>query len=258
MTGLVVRGITVRAGETTLVADAGFDAPGAAITALLGPNGAGKSTLLRAVAGIERPASGTVTLDGADLLALPRRERARRLALVEQEAATELPLTVREVVGLGRAPHESLLGGRDPGAAEAIDEALERTGTIAFAGRDITTLSGGERQRVLLARALAQQPRALVLDEPTNHLDIGAQLDALALLRRVADAGTTVVAALHDLTLAAAHADHVVVLASGAVVAEGPTVATLTPALLEEVYGVTARWIENPLTGRPLLAIAPR
>jgi iron complex transport system ATP-binding protein len=255
MSGLTVSGITVRAGAATLVDDASFTAPAGAVTALLGPNGAGKSTLLRAISGIERPASGAVSFDGDDLLAMPRRERARRLALVEQEAATELPLTVRAVVGLGRTPYESVLGGRDPDAVAAIDEALETAGVAGFASRDVTTLSGGERQRVMLARALAQRPRILVLDEPTNHLDIGAQLDVLDLLGRLAREGTTVVAALHDLTLAAAHADSVVVMAHGRVVASGAADATLTPKLVRDVYGVEAQFIDNPLTGRPLLAV---
>jgi iron complex transport system ATP-binding protein len=254
--GLVVTGVTVRAGSAVLVDDAGFTASGGAFTALLGPNGAGKSTLLRAVAGVDRPAAGSVESDGADLLALPRRERARRLALVEQEAVTELPLTVRSVVALGRTPFESLLGGRDPDAVETIEAAMTTAGVAGFAAREFTTLSGGERQRVMLARVLAQQPRILLLDEPTNHLDVSAQLEVLGLLGELAAAGTTVVAALHDLTMAAAHADDVVVMAHGRVVANGPTAETLTPQLVREVYGVDARWIDNPLTGKPLLAIA--
>jgi iron complex transport system ATP-binding protein len=253
---LEVSGVTVRVGATTLVDDAGFTAPSGAVTALLGPNGAGKSTLLRAISGVERPASGTVTFDGTDLLALPRRERARRLALVEQESSTELPVTVLDVVGLGRAPHESVLGGRDPDAAAAIHEALERAGVAGFATREFSSLSGGERQRVMLARVLAQRPRILMLDEPTNHLDVSAQLEVLELLGELAREGTTVVAALHDLTLAAAHADAVVVLAHGRVVASGPTAKTLTPKLVHDVYGVRAKWIENPLTGGRLLVVA--
>jgi iron complex transport system ATP-binding protein len=255
MTGqLRVRGITVRAGTATLVEDASFDAPAGAVTALLGPNGAGKSTLLRAVAGIEQPATGSVTA-GEDLLALPRRERARRLAFVEQESATELPLTVRAVVGLGRAPYEGVLGGRDPDATAAVDEAMAVAGVAAFAARDITTLSGGERQRVMLARALAQRPGILILDEPTNHLDIAAQLEVLEVLAALARSGTTVLAALHDLGLAAAHADAAVVLSRGRVVASGATSATLTPQLVHDVFGVEAAFVPNPLTGRSLLAV---
>ena len=256
--GLEVAGVTIRAGAKTLVDGAGFAAPAGAVTALLGPNGAGKSTLLRAIAGVERPASGTVRFEGDDLLALPRRERARRVAFVEQEASTELPLTVRAVVGLGRSPYEAAFGGRDPDAGRIIDDAIATAGVAAFADRELPSLSGGERQRVMLARALAQQPRLLLLDEPTNHLDVGAQLDVLAALQHLAATGTTVVAALHDLTSAAAHADAVIVLSHGRVVATGPTAETLTPALVREVYGIEARWMTNPLTGRPLLAVARR
>jgi len=254
--GLEVANVTVRVGTAALIEGVDFTAPAGAVTALLGPNGAGKSTLLRAVAGVERPASGTVTFEGQDLLALPRRERARRVALVEQEASTELPLTVRAVVGLGRTPFETSFGGRDRDAERVIDDAIATAGIAAFADREVPSLSGGERQRVMLARALAQQPRLLLLDEPTNHLDVGAQLDVLAVLRKLADSGTTVVAALHDLSSAAAHADAVVVLSHGRVVAMGATTETLTPDLIREVYGIQAHWMPNPLTGRPLLAVA--
>jgi iron complex transport system ATP-binding protein len=253
--GLSVRDVTVRVGGTPLVDAAGFDAPAGAVTALLGPNGAGKSTLLRALAGVERPGSGTVEFEGDDLLALPRRERARRLAFVEQESATELPLSVRAVVGLGRTPHESVFGGHDPDAEDVVDAAMETAGVAGFAAREVTSLSGGERQRVMLARALAQQPRILILDEPTNHLDVAAQLEVLDLLGALARAGTTVVAALHDLSLAASHADAIVVMSHGRVVASGPTEDTLTPELVREVYGVEAVWVDNPLTRRKFLMV---
>jgi len=254
--GLSVAHVTDSVDGTTILDGSTFSAPAGELTALLGPNGAGKSSLLRVVAGIRRPDAGSVHLDGDDLLTLPRRERARRVALVEQDATTELPLTGRAVAGLGRTPHEALLGGRDPSASDVVDEALADAGALAFADRTVPTLSGGERQRVLLARALAQQPRLLLLDEPMNHLDIAAQLDVLALLARLAESGVTVLAAMHDLALAAAHASHVVVLAHGTVVASGPTAEVLTPELIREVYGVRAAWTTNPLTGKPLLALS--
>jgi len=253
--GLSVSDVTVRVDDKTLVDAAAFDAPAGAVTALLGPNGAGKSTLLRVVAGVLRPASGTVHFNSDDLLAMRRRDRARRVALVEQDATTELPLTGRAVVGLGRTPHEALLGGRDPSSDAVVTQAMTDAGALAFADRELPSLSGGERQRVLLARALAQQPRLLLLDEPMNHLDIAAQLEVLTMLTRLATDGVTVVAAMHDLALAASHADHVVVLSHGRVVAAGPTAETLTPDLIHEVYGVRAGWTTNPLTGKPLLAI---
>ena len=254
-TGLSVAHVTVRVDDTLIIDGSTFDAPAGAVTALLGPNGAGKSTLLRAVAGIRRPDAGTVHFEGDDLLAMRRRDRARRVALVEQDATTELPLTGRAVAGLGRTPHEALLGGRDPSSDAVVTRALTDAGALPLADREVPSLSGGERQRVLLARALAQQPRLLLLDEPMNHLDIAAQLDVLALVARLAADGVTVVAAMHDLTLAASHADHVVVLSGGRVVEAGPTAETLTPDLIRDVYGVRAAWTTNPLTGKPLLAI---
>ncbi len=199
---------------------------------------------------------GPCSFDGEDLFALTRRERARRVALVEQDASTELPLLGRSVVELGRTPYESVIGGRDPGAEAAIERALELSGAEPFAERDVTTLSGGERQRVHLARALAQEPRLLLLDEPTNHLDIAAQLEVLAVIARLASEGVTVVAALHDLSLAAAHADAVVVLAHGRSSPADPPPRRSRPQLIREVYGVEAQWVQNPLTGKPLLAVA--
>lgn len=253
--GLSVTDVTDSIDGTRILDGSTFQAPAGRVTALLGPNGAGKSTLLRAIAGIRRPDTGQVLFDGDDLLALGRRERARRVALVEQDATTELPVTGRAVAGLGRTPHESLLGGSDPAADDIVTQALTDAGALPFADRTLLSLSGGERQRVLLARALAQQPRLLLLDEPMNHLDISAQLDVLGILRSLADAGVTVVAAMHDLALAAAHSDHVVVLAGGTVVAWGATPEVLTPDLIRDVYGVRAAWTTNPVTGAPLLAL---
>jgi iron complex transport system ATP-binding protein len=254
-TGLSVAHVTDYRDGKVILDGLVFDAPAGAVTALLGPNGAGKSSLLRILAGVQRPSSGSVHVDGDDLLGMRRRERARRVAFVEQDATTELPLTGRAVAALGRTPHEALLGGGDPASDEIVTRALADAGALDFADRVIPSLSGGERQRVLLARALAQQPRLLLLDEPMNHLDLAAQLEIFALLGRLAAEGVTVVAALHDLTLAAAHADHVVVLHHGIVVATGPTEATLTPDLIREVYGVRAAWTIHPLTGERLLAL---
>src|SRR5690606_2509547 len=153
-------------------------APPGAVSGLLGPNGSGKSTLLRVLAGVRAPDAAPgrdaahVRFADADLLALPRRRRARVLALVEQDATTDLPLTVLDAVLLGRIPHRSLLAGDSAADRDVAAAALARVGMSAFTGREVATLSGGERQRVHLARALAQEPALLLLDEPTNHLDI--------------------------------------------------------------------------------------
>ncbi|MBD8079322.1 putative F420-0 ABC transporter ATP-binding protein [Cellulosimicrobium arenosum] len=235
-------------------------APPGAVSGLLGPNGSGKSTLLRVLAGVEAPSDDAtrVAFDGADLLGLGRRRRARVLALVEQDATTDLPLTVLDAVLLGRIPHRSLLAGDSARDHEAARAALETVGTSAFAAREVATLSGGERQRVHLARALAQEPALLMLDEPTNHLDIAAQLDTMRVLRRLADDGVTVLAALHDLSLAAQTCDHVVLLSGGRVVAAGDVHDVLVPDVLDDVYGVRTEVLTHPRTGRPVLAFSPR
>ncbi|MEU2199465.1 putative F420-0 ABC transporter ATP-binding protein [Isoptericola sp. NPDC019482] len=238
-------------------------APAGAVTGLLGPNGSGKSTLLRVLAGVQAPSEGgtdsraRVVFAGADLLALPRRRRARTLALVEQEASTDLPVTVLDAVLLGRIPHRSLLAGDSADDRAAARRALDAVGALLLADREVTTLSGGERQRVHMARALAQGPALILLDEPTNHLDIAAQLDALRVLRELADHGVTVLAALHDLQLAAQHCDHLVLLSGGRVVAAGDVRDVLVPDVLDPVYGVRTEVLTHPRTGRPVLTFAP-
>ncbi len=240
-------------------------APAGSVSGLLGPNGSGKSTLLRVLAGVRPPSTdpdrdgARVRFDDADLLALPRRQRARVLALVEQDATTDLPLSVLDAVLLGRIPHRSLLTGDSATDRELARAALARVGMAGFADREVATLSGGERQRVHLARALAQEPALLLLDEPTNHLDIAAQLDTMRVLRDLADDGVTVLAALHDLNLAAQTCDHVVVLADGRVVAAGDDVHdVLVPDVLDPVYGVRCEVLTHPRTGRPVLTFEPR
>ncbi|WP_037843832.1 MULTISPECIES: ABC transporter ATP-binding protein [unclassified Streptomyces] len=204
---------------------------------VLGPNGSGKSTLLRLLAGLLTPTAGIVTLDGTPLRDLPRRTVARRLAMVEQQADTQVELTVVDVVRLGRVPHRRAWTPASADDERAVRAALERTGLADRAGQPWHTLSGGERQRVQIARALAQEPRELLLDEPTNHLDIHHQLDLLAL---VSGLPVTTVVALHDLNLAAMYCDQVVVLSRGRVVTCGAPGDVVTEELIAEVYGVRA------------------
>lgn len=227
------------------------------LTALVGPNGAGKSTLLHVIAAAEKPTSGSVELGGVAAHTMRRRARARFTALVEQQAETELDLGVLDVVLLGRTPHLSALGG--PGAEDVAiaATALRRCGAQSLQDRRFQELSGGERQRVLLARALTQEPSLLLMDEPTNHLDIRAQLHTLDLMRSLAGEGIAVLAALHDLTLAARYADNVIVLNRGRVIAAGTPAETLTPELIQLVYGVRADVIPHPVDGTPLIAFSP-
>ena len=256
--GLELDRVLVKVDGTVIIDGVTCAIPHNTVTALIGPNGAGKSTLLHTLAAALPLAEGRLRFNGDDLLAMPRRRRARMLALVEQDASTELPLTVADVVALGRIPHQGAFGDITLADQEIVDDALASTGMQGFADRNITGLSGGERQRVLLARALAQGPRLLLLDEPTNHLDVSAQLTTLDLLRTLAETGVTVLAALHDLTLAAQYADHVIVLNQGSVVAAGPTATTLTAKLIGEVYQVRADVIPHPRTGRGIIAFSSR
>lgn len=225
--------------------------------ALVGPNGAGKSTLLHLIAAVEHPSAGAIALGGRDAHTFRRRERARFTALVEQQSETELDLSGSDVVLLGRTPHLPILAAPGARDLEIARAALRRVDAEEFAHRRFTELSGGERQRVLLARALAQEPELLLMDEPTNHLDVRAQLQTLALMRSLADGGTAILAALHDLSLAARHADQVIVLDHGRVVASGAPADTLTPELIERVYGVHADVVEHPIDGTPLIAFSP-
>ena len=218
------------------------------VTGLLGPNGSGKSTLLRLLAGVLTPDTGVVTLDGDPLGTVPRRALARRVAVVEQHADTQVDLTVADAVRLGRVPHRRAWAPGTAADEEAVRSALARTGLTDRAHRTWRTLSGGERQRVQIARALAQEPRELLLDEPTNHLDIQHQLDLLDL---VGGLRLTCVVALHDLNLAAMHCDHLVVLRAGRVVAAGPPRDVLTARLVADVYGVRATVTHPDPDGRP-------
>jgi iron complex transport system ATP-binding protein len=204
---------------------------------LIGPNGSGKTSLLRTVYRVLRPDAGVIRLDGESVWELSARESARRMAVVPQESGGELDFTVREMVLMGRSPHKAWHE-RDSAADQAIvDRALRQVNLAELADRGFLTLSGGEKQRVIVARALAQEPRFLVLDEPTAHLDIHHQLEILALVRGLE---LTTIAALHDLNLAAMYCDRLYLLHHGRIVASGAPPDVLTVDLIRDVYGVAA------------------
>lgn len=235
---LTVDGLHVTLDHQPILRDVSLDAHQGDIVGLIGPNGSGKSTLLRAVYRSLRPASGVVRVDGDDVWALPARAAARRTAAVLQDGSGgAVGLCVKEIVALGRTPHHGLFGREGADDHRAVEEAMAVCGASPLAERDFASLSGGERQRVLLARALAQRPKLLVLDELTNHLDIRARFELLDLIRST---GTTTLAVLHDLDLAARLCDHLVVLHGGVVAAAGPVLDVLTTDVLREVFGVQA------------------
>ncbi|MBB3937842.1 ABC transporter ATP-binding protein [Aureimonas phyllosphaerae] len=250
---LAAENLTLRAGGRAIVDGVSLEAQPGEFLALVGPNGSGKTTLIAMLAGLKRPHGGAATLDGRSVARMPRRDLARVLALVEQQAETTERLTARQAVELGRTPHLGALspwGTRDDAI---VADALEAVGMAPFADRLWHSLSGGERQRLHIARALAQEPKVLVLDEPTNHLDVEHQLGLLALVRR---RGGTVLAALHDLNHAAMFADRIAVMEGGRLAAAGLPSDVLTPELIGAVFNVTAA-VEIGADGRPFIRFAP-
>ncbi|RNJ26902.1 heme ABC transporter ATP-binding protein [Halosegnis longus] len=241
-----IDGLCVDRGGVRVLEDVSLSVADGEFVALVGPNGAGKSTLLGAVGGHLSPAAGSVAVDGDEVGSLSARALARRVATVPQETNFGFDFSVRDVVAMGRHPYRSRFGGDDPDGAAAVERALDRTQTAQFADRSVASLSGGEKQRVLLARALTQAAPTLLLDEPTASLDINHQVRTLDL---VAGLEETVVAAIHDLDLAARYCDRVVLLADGERQAVGTPREVFTADRLERVFGVDVTVGENPATG---------
>jgi len=211
------------------------------VVGILGPNGSGKTTLLRLLAGMLRPESGAVTLNGANVASLARAALARSIAVVPQETHLAFDYSVLEIALMGRYPHLGTFELEGPRDVAIAREALAATGTLALERRSFATLSGGEKQRVVIASALAQQAEILLLDEPTASLDLGYQFDIAALLTRLnRERQLTIVVATHDLNFAAALCTSIVMLSGGAVAAAGPTADTLTSLSIQALYGVVA------------------
>ena len=225
-------------GAKSILDAVSFQARPGEMLGLLGPNGSGKTSLLRLLAGLKQPRAGRVLLDGKDIRSIPRKAIARRLAFVEQHAATNQNLKVADVVKLGRFPHRSMFSGWTAADDAAVDRALARAGMAGTRDDRWQSLSGGERQRAHIARALAQDPSELILDEPTNHLDIQHQIGLLSL---IADLPVTSIIALHDINHAAMFCDRLLVLKEGRIVAEGTPRDVLTEELLREVFKVKAQ-----------------
>ena len=214
-----------------------LDIAGGACTAVIGPNGSGKSTLLRLLLGVYRPAQGSVSFRGRSLHTWSRAALAREVGVVPQGEEIVFPLTVRELVAMGRYPHLGAWRREGPTDRAAIDDAMARCDVAALAGRPLATLSGGERQLARVARALAQQPDALALDEPTVALDIQHEMAIFELLRVMGQRGVTVLLVTHNLNLAARYADRLVLLSRGRVASQGSPVEVLRRDLVESVYG---------------------
>ena len=254
MSVLVLGGVSVSLGGVRVVTEVDAAFEDGQWTVVIGPNGAGKTTLLRAVAGLV-PYDGSISLFGRQTSTIRRRDLARLLAVVPQDPATPPWMTVSEYVLLGRTPHIGYLAKESWADVAAAERALDRLDLVGHADRLLGTLSGGERQRVVVARALAQEAPVVLLDEPTSALDIGHQQRALELLDALrADVGLTLVAAMHDLTLAAQYADRMILLDAGRVIADGAPAEVLTEARLTRHYQASVRVLE--VDGR--VAVLPR
>ena len=254
---LIVRGL--RSGYEGRVVVQGVDlaVPTGRITVIVGANACGKSTLLKTMARILTPVDGTVLLDGEAITSVPTRTLARRLGLLPQQPIAPEGITVADLVGRGRHPHQGLFASWTSQDRQVVEESLLATGTAELADRAVDELSGGQRQRVWIAMALAQRTDVLLLDEPTTFLDLAHQVEVLDLLTDLNQArGTTVVMVLHDINLAARYADHLVAMRQGRVVAAGTPREVLSAELMREVFALESVVMEDPVSGTPL--VVPR
>ena len=251
---LVAEEVSLGYGDRAVVDDLTVRVPDRAVTVVVGANACGKSTLLRGMARLLRPTSGAVLLDGAAIHRQPTKQVARTLGLLPQAPVTPEGVTVADLVGRGRHPHQGRFRRWSADDERAVAEALDLTGATGLAGRVVDELSGGQRQRVWIAMALAQETDLLLLDEPTTYLDLAHQVEMLDLLADLnARRGTTVVMVLHDLNLAARYADHLVAMAGGRIAAEGAPEAVVTEEVVRDVFGLDCRVVTDPVSRTPLV-----
>ena len=249
--------LRVTLGGTTVLRGVDATVDRGRFVGLVGPNGAGKTTLLRTIAGAVAPASGSVTVASERIHDLSSKATSRLVTTVPQDTTVAFEFDVRTVIEMGRHPHRSRIGRWTQADTAAVESALDRTNTRQFEDRVVTTLSGGERQRVLLARALAQETPVLLLDEPTGSLDINHQVRTLELVRELVAGGRTVIAAIHDLDLAARYCDQLVLLSGGDVVAEGVPASVLTESAVGEAFNARATVTRHPVTGSVSVTALP-
>ncbi|MDG0810252.1 ABC transporter ATP-binding protein [Cohnella rhizosphaerae] len=243
---LDVKRLSVSLGRADIVSDLSLKVHGKQFVGLIGPNGCGKSTLLKSIYKVIKPDRGEVTLANTDLIKSPPKKIAQMMGVVGQFNDLSFDFAVREMVLMGRTPHKRMLDADNAADLALVEQALRQVGMERYADRSYLSLSGGEKQRVILARALAQEPKFLVLDEPTNHLDIKYQLQILNIVKRL-DIG--VLAALHDLSLAAKYCDYLYVVKQGRIAAEGTPREVITRRVIADVFEVECETYMNPVTG---------
>ncbi|MEQ8200752.1 MAG: heme ABC transporter ATP-binding protein [Syntrophomonadaceae bacterium] len=230
--------VTCTYGDAPVLQDASLQIHSGDLVGIIGPNGSGKSTLLRAMSRVLQPLHGKVLLDEEDIYRVPAAQIAKKMAVVVQEQGLSFPFTVRDLIMMGRIPHLKRFAREGRRDIEVVEEAMDLTDTAKLADRQINELSGGEKQRVLLARALAQEPRILLLDEPTSYLDLNYQIEIMQLLAKLrSQYGLTIIMVLHDLNLASRYCDYLILIKQGSIHAIGPPHHVITADMIKEVYG---------------------
>lgn len=250
---LAAQSITLGYKDRTICRDLSLAVQPGSFTVIIGPNACGKSTLLRALARLLAPVEGTVLIDGHDIAKLPTKSVARRLGLLPQSFAAPNGITVSELVGRGRYPHQSIFRQWSAADEVAVHSAMADTDIAGLADQPIDTLSGGQRQRAWVAMALAQETSLLLLDEPTTFLDIAHQIELLDLFATLNRKGRTIVAVLHDLNQASRYASHLVAMRNGTIVAQGNPEEIVTPEMIKSVFDLESVVIPDPITGSPLV-----
>lgn len=251
---LQVEGLTFSYGEKEAAENVSLYVKEGELVGLIGPNGSGKSTVLKNIYRGLIPDAGTITLDGEDLLTMPYKKSALKMAVVGQENDVPFDFLVEEIVAMGRSPHKKLFDVDNARDKEIVHHALEHLGMEKMAKRNYLHLSGGEKQRVIIARAVAQESDFFILDEPTNHLDISYQMQIFDFIKRLK---VTVLSAIHDLNMAALYCDRIYVLKEGKVVLEGTPEDVLTPENIYQVYGVRSSVVKHPITGKLSITYLP-
>ncbi|POX67568.1 Fe(3+)-dicitrate ABC transporter ATP-binding protein [Microbacterium sp. Ru50] len=250
---LAAESVTLAYDGADIVRDLSVRIEPGSFTVIIGPNACGKSTLLRGLSRLLAPRAGSIVLDGRAITEMPAKEVARRLGLLPQSAIAPEGITVRELVGRGRYPYQTVFRQWSAADDAAVDEALAATGTTQLASRPVEALSGGQRQRVWVAMVLAQQTDLLLLDEPTTFLDVAHQVELMELFAELNERGRTIVAVLHDLNHAARYASRIVAMRDGRILAEGPPAEVITSQRVEEVFGLANIVVDDPVTGGPLV-----
>lgn len=251
---LTVKDVSVSLNEKEIVKKVSLNTSDNTFVALLGPNGSGKSTLLRSIYRVLNPSGGTILFDGEETEKISNKKLAKSMAVVSQMNNLNFDFTVREIVMMGRTPHLNVLQTESNRDYEIVNSALENVGMREYANRSYTSLSGGEKQRIMLARAIAQEPKLLILDEPTNHLDVRFQLQILSIVKNL---GINVLAALHDLTLASQFCDYLYILKDGKIDSEGKPDEVLTKETIKRVYDITCEIVKAPNSNGLLISYYP-